>query len=577
MPGFLINNYEKEVVLKDPDVNSYVMDKCQYKSWIVQRNTLDKFFLDKTLYQNEEYIVLLEGVLLNKMDLFQKYHSEDVASLAISMYHQIGVKFFKEFRGSFSGAFYSKKKDEWLIFTNHYGDNAVYYYFQQDKFIIGSQLNYIADGLKKNEICYTLNEHAVHTMLTYGYMPDDRTYLNEVKRLYPGHYIRISKGNLELCQYFKISQNVYDLKHASKDEIIDGLDQRFREAIRLEYEKDLEYGYRHFANLSGGLDSRMNLWVAQDMGYSDILCVTFGQSNCMDEKVAKEIAEELGLEILVWPLDSAKHLFRIDDYIAMNKGAAHYSGIGAQIEILQTINTNIFGLMHSGQIGDVVIGTFISNVNEMKDMTIGGTYSEKLITKEEVDGTALKFENREQYLMFTRAFMGCLSSHFFIRNYTEVASPFLNVDLFEYCMSIPLELRINHYIYKKWILSKYPKAADFIWEKIGQKITEKPIKSYLPKVKLAIKYPKLVLRKLGFHVQLNFKLTEGMNPFDLWWKKNNAFRNLYDNYFDQSINNPIFSDEIKEQLTKLYNEGSALEKAQVITALGTVNFFFSKK
>ena len=52
----------------------------------------------------------------------------------------------------------------------------------------------------------------------------------------------------------------------------------------------------------------------------------------------------------------------------------------------------------------------------------------------------------------------------------EYYSPFYDVDFFQYCLQIPLELRYHHAIYIKWILTKCPKAADYKWEKIKRKI-----------------------------------------------------------------------------------------------------------
>lgn len=49
-------------------------------------------------------------------------------------------------------------------------------------------------------------------------------------------------------------------------------------------------------------------------------------------------------------------------------------------------------------------------------------------------------------------------------------------------MSIPLEYRMNHVLYKKWILSKYPDAAKFRWEKTGELITKSNTNSFTKKL-----------------------------------------------------------------------------------------------
>lgn len=44
-------------------------------------------------------------------------------------------------------------------------------------------------------------------------------------------------------------------------DLIDMLDEKFRAVVKLEFDKDIEYGYKYLVDLSGGLDSRMTSWV----------------------------------------------------------------------------------------------------------------------------------------------------------------------------------------------------------------------------------------------------------------------------------------------------------------------------
>lgn len=575
MPGFCISNLEHDVPMLNTGVETYIYGKEEVDGYVVKRATLNKFVQDKTLHQDGHCLYVLEGVVLNKCSLYAEYQVHSIEDLLAAMYREAGECFFEQFRGSFSGAVYDKEKRAWIVFTNHYGDNIVYYYHQGKRLVLGSQMNYLLDALQANGCVYHLDERAVHAMLTYGFMSDDFTYAREIKRLLPGHYMKITEDGVSVKQYYRIRQDAYDLKGKAEGEIVEEMDRLFREAVRLEYEKDREYGYRHLTQLSGGLDSRMNLWVAQDMGYEDILCMTFAQSGCTDELVAKEIAAYLGRELLVWPLDNARHMMKVDEYVAMNYGTAIYSGIGAEGEILHTMNMERFGLVHTGQMGDVIAGCFLKDAAEWSDMSVGGVYSHRIIDANEKI-SEIKFGNREEYLLFIRGYMGCLSSHLYTRNYTEVASPFLNIEFYEYCLSIPLDLRIDHRIYKKWILRKYPKAADFIWEKLGRKITEKEKKNYARRLWAAVKNPKLFLWKLGFHVDLGEGTFTGMNPMDLWWEENAILRKYVEGYYAREIERGILSEEARKDLELLYQEGTLSEKAQVLTVLGAVRYYFSR-
>ncbi len=103
------------------------------KTYFVERHTINKFLNDKAFYEDDDFIVLTEGVILNSLALQKKYFGTEksnanlMAEIAIAMYKEKGERFFADFRGSFSGLFYDKKADLWLIYTNHVGDKQVFY------------------------------------------------------------------------------------------------------------------------------------------------------------------------------------------------------------------------------------------------------------------------------------------------------------------------------------------------------------------------------------------------------------------------------------------------------------------
>jgi len=573
------------------DEKSHYFDRFEYivyKDNFVINKFLKKFDNDKLFYEDDFYILVLDGVLLNKIELFKDYESKDILELVKKLYLIKGKEFFNLFRGSFSGALYNKKTEKWVIYTNHYGDNMLFYYFYKGKYVVSSSVIDIVDILRLNSIHISLNEKAFVSMLTYGYMSDDFTYAEEIQRLTPGNYMEIGEDDYSIYTYYRLKNNVYDLKDKSESEIIDDLDVLFKKAITLEYRKDMEYGYNHLSELSGGLDSRMSLWIAKELGFNNITLITFAESGSLDEKIAKNIARDLGLHIFHLPLDSAKHILEIDEYTRINYGLSLYGGIGGEKVIMDTFCMDKFGLMHTGQIGDVVIGSFINSLNQIEDYSLSGLYSERLINKSRQDEDYIytllgvsnyknKYNNREDYLMYVRAFMGCLTSHLFTRKYTEVSSPFLNLELLEYCMSIPIELRINHKIYKKWIIKKHPNAAKYIWERIGKRIDEKESNVLLNKMIRALKNPRLVLKKLGYHIEINEKHRTGMNPMDLWWERNQVLRETYDNYYKNNIEKIKLNPWMFEAVKYLYSQGNTLEKMMALTAISSIKLYFDEE
>lgn len=434
MPGFLLSNAKN---IANIDEEKRQCDAIELKDIKIRRNTSSALHKDKCWHETEEYFHVLEGVLLNKDELFKKYSCENIADLLYSLRNNT---FFDEFRGSFSGVRFSKKDNKITVFTNHYGDSGVFYYYNKksNNWIVSSQIDWMIDTLRLNGFEYSLDTKAIYYMLVYAFMADNSTYANEIKRLLPGEYIVVENNRFEVHSYYKIARNKFEVNY-SEDEIIEEMDRLFRRAVKREYDKDLEYGRRHLAELSGGLDSRMGYWVARDIGYKDIQLVTFGQSNCLDEKIAKEIAAYWNDEIIVWPMDSGKHLYDIDRVTGLNYGVSLYSGCGAELHIMDALDMNQYGLMHTGQIGDVVFGTFIRKKEDLFKIEPDGMYNSYFQGIFE-DDSYINYNNKEDQLMTVRALIGCLGSHFVTRTYTEVASPFLDVDIIDFMMSIPIDV-----------------------------------------------------------------------------------------------------------------------------------------
>lgn len=67
-------------------------------------------------------------------------------------------------------------------------------------------------------------------------------------------------------------------------------------------------------------------------------------------------------------------------------------------------------------------------------------------------------------------------------------------------------------------------------------------------------------------------LMNGMNPFDKWYSNNENFRMTIDKYYESNIE-MIHSEKMKKDIVDMYINGSCLEKMQVLTVLGALNYY----
>ncbi len=560
MPGFFVGNIEHGVLINEFN------DRCIQEQTIIDelffaRNTLDRFLLDKPFYGNDEYALIIEGVLLNKHELLVRFNASSVEELAISLYKLEGDAFFRHFRGPFSGAFLDRQNEKLIVYTNHMGDNAVFYHVDTNgHFAFGSQVNYIASALRAKGIKEELDEAAVLQMLTYGFMIDDSTFISQIKRLLPGCYavLQLKDRSWSLHSYYRPKGHKVSLDGWSREEILEQVDRLFVQAVRREFDKDREYGYRHLCDLSGGLDSRMTTWVAHEQGYEDCLNLTYCQAGYADQIIAEQIAADLGNEFLFKSLDDASFIYEPDRIVRMNNGLALYAGITGGESLLRMLDISQFGLEHTGQAGDVVISSCIDDIAQLHSIEHIGAYSSKLLDfVASPDPKA--FIDQEQFFFEARVWLGALSTHMIRNNYTVAVSPFLDVDLLDFCLSIPAEMRLRHRFYKEWIQKMHPGAAKYVWEKEGCRIDAQPLSRVAAKGIRGLRSMMLLLRGRGG----GRSRLASMNPFEYWYATDKELREWIDAKVEDAIESVPAS--LSDHLIFLRNDASVLEKIQIIT------------
>lgn len=587
MPGFL--GTIGPVLLKGfaPETRFKLLQEHKAgDNWYVERRTIRKFLNDKVFSDKNDYFIITEGVILNKKELEIKYGCPaNLEDCIITMYKKNGETFFNEFRGSFSGLLYDKIKNLWLIYTNHIGDKQVFYTQYRDTIIFGSEPGFVVEACKLNNISISLNEEAAWMLITYGFFIENHTLAKEIKKLTAGHYLKIIDGQITEIQYHRFNNEPNYKK--SLNDWIEGIDHYFRKAIKMQFDKDREYSYKHITTLSGGLDSRMTVWVAHQMGYTEQLNTTFSQSNYLDETIAKKIATDLKHEWLFKALDHGNFLKNIDDITRITYGGGFYAGLAHGKSMYDLVNSEPFGIMHTGQIGDAIIGTFYKKPIPETPHKIGdGAYSLTLIERLKNYSFIYDYPNEEIFALYSRAFTGANQGLLVFQEYTESVSPFTDVDFIEYCYSIPVELRYRHKIYFDWILQKYPEAAYYPWEKTKSFIT--PIPEYETVKFLGRKIQKgyvvswlvgAIKRKI---IPKNLKKTpktsvstQNMNPFDYWLVTNPGLKKFINDYYMQNIN-LITSNELKQNCCFLFNSGTGSEKLQILSLLSALKLFFEK-
>ncbi len=526
---------------------------------------LNKFPDDQILIENDEYVSFLNGYIHNKADYNRGTSMDWPTAFSRALQQDVG-ECIKKLRGGFCGYFYDKRADIVILYTDQSVVKPVYYYMDGDKWMLSDRMDYMVEVLKANQISYDFNPLAAKYMLTYGYMIDDSTFIKQIHRLLPGMYVCIEKGQASLTRYHMIKDEGIDV---SETEAVEIIDRAFREAIRREFEKDREYGYRHLVDLSGGLDSRMVSWVAHEMGYTDQVNVTYSRMGYRDEKISKQIAAYLGHEYVFKPLDDVKWMYDIEETTSLNNGSALYSGITGGARMLALLRTEQFGIEHTGMIGDLVVGSLYHDKAFSYGAPVFGKNAYSGMLQYQFDEALLKgYPCQEMFGIYTRGMLGAASSYIIRQNFVETSSPFMDVDFLDATFSVPFDYRNHHHIYMKWIHEKYPKAAEFGWEKWGG-VRPKENLIFARKIKTT---QRLFIQAActAFHIQNK----DNMNPLDYWYDKNRDLQKFYEEFYKNGINTQILDEELRKDISMMFQTGNVTDKGMALTVLAMIKKYF---
>lgn len=587
MPGFIVSVGKTSIIFPPETRKELVTGSMCGPTWRAERRVVNKFMDDRLFVERDTYLIITEGVILNKTELIGQYANDgSFESCVWNMYQTIGETFFNEFRGTFSGVLYDKANDRWLIYTDHIGDKQVFYANTIDGYLFATEIGFIADTLKNNGYELTIDKTGCYMALTHGFCIEDKTLVSEIHKLTAGHYYQLNGRDLSEKQYHRFTNKPDEAMTA--EIAIEGIERLFRQAVKRQFEKDIEYGYKHIACLSGGLDSRMTVWVAHEMGYSDQLNITYSQSNYLDFSIAQKIATDLHHDFLFKALDGGDCIRLIDDVTSITYGSANFFGLAHGKSMEDLINYDRFGIIHTGQIGDSIIGTFFKKNDYDSKAKIGQcAYSLELINRLEDYEFVSEYENEEIFCLYTRAFTGADQGLLTFQENSESCSPFTDVDFLEFCYSIPLNFRFNHKIYFDWIIQKHPGAAEYIWERTRSLI--RPFENKAPRYMtvFGVKVPHFsdaafpkylkgfIMRRLGLRKKgqkaktVTIDTASNMNPVDYWYATNPYLKHFMDEYWE--TNKGILDDPgLRADMTHLYEDCVLYDKLQCLSVLSAI-------
>jgi len=521
---------------------------------------------DNYYAENNEIIICLEGVILNRTQLIKSVKSPDI--YLHQLYEQHEKNFVQYLEGEFVGFVYDQQKKKVLAFTNFTATRKLLYYRNANNFVIDTNLIELTNSLKQDKKPYSLDEITMYQLLVCENTLEDYTPIKEVKKLNDAQILTIDLNNLELniSSYYAFQPKF----KGSKREALEEVDRLFTQAVCLEFEKDRELNKETFALLSGGLDSRMTVLVALKNGFSIDEAFCFSQKNYWDERIASQIAKDYTIPFHFVALNGGEYITEIDEIFNVSNGFVVYSGALHTNFAYKSIDRNRFGLIHSGQLGDGVFGMF--NKKRMKSPPT----KEKIVVHDrlfhrmenEFNQITSQYDNEEHFLTRNVGYNRTVLGSYMAEEFSYQTSPFMHSDFLKFVHSLPEEWKYNQEMYIEWINQFHPDATKYIWERTLLKPTSKRRIAFGDKVV-----------KRSFNILVNRVLKKQnigkMTAYEYYFKNEIKHQQKMNAYFEDTID-LVTSETLKKDLNLLYSTGNFIEKTTVLTVLSIVKHYFGE-
>lgn len=565
--GGIAHDNKRDYCCEPHNIEKCIYNQIQCDEFEIKQCTLEKFEDDKIFYESDEYVIAIEGVIYNYNHLCDEYKIKNRGKLLEYLFTNNKTEdFCNLLDGYYAGAIFNKKEKNIVLITDHIGYRPIWYFLDDDHFMFSTDIDWLYRSIRCITGKLRMNTDAFTCLLNYGYMLGDVTLADKVMKVLPGQYLKTALDmSVKIGKYYSVpiaEKNVTE----PLDVILKKIDEELSSSIQKAYEKDEEYGYAHVATVSGGLDSRIMLFKACQLGYKTT-CLTMGESGCGDIVTSSKICDFLKQEHLIYELNNGLYLSEIETSILANGGNIMWPGFAHGYEMRKLVSLEKFGAIHSGDCGDAILG--------------GSLYEgkEKLVIDE-------KFDLKRDVLAYGKAFLGAFSDQFeqkekerysnkVLFNYynrgvnsagngvygtqyfSEGSSPFMSRGMLDLMFRLPYEYTKDHNVYIEYMKNYMPKACDYTWDKTGCKPDASNLSKWLARWK----------RRINYRI---FHRYSSMNPYDKWYKQNGELRDYLDSIYKELNNIQFISSDLKQMILGKYSSEHTLDKTLACVAISTI-------
>lgn len=269
---------------------------------------------------NNEIVGVFNGEIYNfkelRSDLIEKgyrFTTSGDTEVLLNAFHCYREKVLDKLIGMFAFVIHDLINNEIFAARDRLGIKPLFYSEMEDGICFSSEVKSIVSLDKRSD--FSLDLQSVSAYLSYRYPLIDRTFIEGIKQLEPGHYISLKSGVMSKVEYWDCSEFVKE-QSQDKGEVyyIARLRELFASSVKYRMISDVPVG----AYLSGGVDSSAVVAQMSKETSSTISTFTIGfdEEGFNEFEYSREVAKQYGTdhqEIIISSQDYFETMMKLID------------------------------------------------------------------------------------------------------------------------------------------------------------------------------------------------------------------------------------------------------------------------
>ena len=307
--------------------------------------------------EDQSIQVVFNGEIYNYRELREelesaghRFRTSSDTETIVHGYEQWREGVFSRLRGMFAIAIWDERERILLLARDRAGIKPLYFAQADGRLFFGSEAKCL---LAVPCVDRTLDPEALDHYLAYLYTPRDRAIFKGMRKLPPGHYLRLADGRVTVARYWALP-TTSGAFGGSEEDALEQLDHTLAAAVRSHMVSDVPLG----AFLSGGIDSSLVVALmsrAADRPVSTF-SIGFDEGPFNELPYARRVAEHLGT-------DHHEHVVRPDALAIIDRLIWHFDEPFADSSAIPTWYVSEMARRHatvvlSGDGGDELFGGY---------------------------------------------------------------------------------------------------------------------------------------------------------------------------------------------------------------------------